>query len=208
MINKKRNQKYIKFIREKFSQTFQFDLQYIGYRQRAKSMKMSAGATKNSLYGLFPPHENAQILLAPSTLGRIVTDERNIDFKYYFDDEGNVILIERYDPTSQFNAKLVNTIFVERNKREIVALLCKGRSGSIATVSQCKLDLYGRLVRYVECTGGMNGYPYVYSVMRLKYAFGAIKIKHSVYSIWQEGDETLASEKKFVYRNGKLKEKS
>ena len=208
MINKKRNQKNLNYIREQFNQTLSFNVEYISHRDQAKRVKMSAGATKNSLYGLFPPHKDVQILLDTSTLGKIVTDGKNIDFKYYFDDEGRVIMIERYDPTSQYNAKLLNTIFVEHDKREINALLCKGKSGSISTVAQCKLDLYGRLVRYMECTCGVGGYPYVYSVMRLNYVFGTTQIKHSVYSIWQEGDETLVSERKFKYRNGNLHEKS
>ena len=208
MINKKQNRKNLNYIREQFNQELSFNIEYISFREQSKSVKMSAGATKNSLYGLFPPHDDVQILLDRYTLGRIVTDSKNIDFKYYFDGEGRVIMIERYDPTSQYNAKLLNTIFVKHGKREITALFCKGKSGSISTVAQCKLDLYGRLVRYMECSCGVGGYPYVYTVMRLKHVFGSIRIKHSVYSIWQEGDETLVSERKFKYRNGNLHEKS
>ena len=208
MINKRQNNKNLDFIREKFNQNLWYDSQYLAFKQQAKSVKMSAGATQNSLYGLFPPHKDVQILLDATTLGKITTHEENIDFKYYFDEEDRVTMIERYDPTSQYNSKLVNTIFVEHGKREINALFCKGKSGNISTVAQCKLDLYGRLIRYMECTCGVGGYPYVYSVMRLKYIFSSIKIKHSVYSIWQEGDETLVSERKFTFRNGNLKEKT
>ena len=204
MINEKNNQKYLKSLREEFNRTLYFEGKYITHVERARKIKMSAGATKNSLYGLFPPHKHVQILLDSSKLGKIVTTEKDIDFKYYFDADGKVILIERFDPTSQYNDKLVSTIFVEHEKRQINALFCKGKTGNISTVAQCKLDLYGRLVRYVECTCGVNGYPYLYSVLRLRHVAGRIKIKHSVYSIWQEGDGTLLSERKYTYRNGKL----
>ena len=207
MINKKHIQKDLEFIREEFNRTLFFDGKYTVHLERTKNMKLSSGAAKNSLYGLFPPHEDAQILLDASTLGELVTNEKNIDFKYYFDSHGKVILIERFDPTSQYNSKLVNTIFVEYEKRRINVLLCKGKTGNISTVAQCKLDLFGRLIRYMECTCGVNGYPYVYSVMRLKHVAGRKKIKHSVYSIWQEGDETLLSEREYVFKHGKLREK-
>ena len=207
MINKKYIKKDLNFIREEFNRTLFFDGKYTVHVEQAKTMKMSSGATKNSLYGLFPPHKDVQILLDGSKLGKITANEKNIDFKYYFDAEGRVILIERYDPTSQYNSKLINTIFIEHEKRQINALFCKGKTGNISTVAQCKLDLYGRLIRYMECTCGVGGYPYVYSVMRLRHIAGTVKIKHSVYSIWQEGDETLVSERKYAYRHGKLKEK-
>ena len=207
MINKKYNQKNLNFIREEFDRTLFFEGKYTTHIERAKDMKMSSGATKNSLYGLFPPHKDAQILLDRSQLGKITTNEKNIDFKYYFDDEGKVILIERYDPTSQYKDKLVNTIFVEYEKRQINVLFCKGKTGNISTVAECKLDLYGRLIRYLECTVGVDEYPYVYSVMRLQHIAKTVKIKHSVYSIWQEGDETLLSERKYTYKNGELRER-
>ena len=208
MINKKYIQKNIKFIREEFGRKLDFEEKYASHVGRAKYVRLSSGATKNSLYGLFPPHKHAQILIDSDNLGEVVADEKNIDFKYYLDASGDVIMIERFDPTSQYNSKLISTIFVEHKKREINSLFCKGKTGNISTVAQCKLDLFGRLIRYMECTCGVDGYPYVYSVMRLKHALGAIKIKHSVYSIWQEGDETLVSEKEYVFRNGKLKEKT
>lgn len=208
MINKKYNQKNINFIRNEFNRTVSFEDKYAAHIKQAKDMKMSAGAAKNSLYGLYPPHKDAQILLDRSQLGEIVTDEKNIDFKYYFDGEGKVILIERYDPTSQYKDKLVNTIFVNHEqKRQINVLFCKGKTGNISTVAECKLDLYGRLIRYLECTVGVDEYPYVYSVLRLQYIAKTVKIKHSVYSIWQEGDETLLSERKYTYKNGELRER-
>ncbi|MCH5159938.1 MAG: hypothetical protein J1F66_03710 [Clostridiales bacterium] len=205
MINKKYIQKDLNFIREEFNRKFFFDGKYTAHVDQSKDVKMSLGG-RNSLYGLFPPHKHVQILLDSENLGKIVCEEKNIDFKYYFDTDGKVILIERFDPTSQFDNKLVSTVFVEYEKREINTLFCKGKSGNISTVAQCKLDLYGRLIRYMECTCGVNGYPYVYSVMRLKHVAGTIKIKHSVYSIWQEGDETLVCERKYVFKHGKLRE--
>ena len=207
MINKKYIQKDLKYIRKEFNQKLDFEDEYASHVGRAKYVRLSSGATKNSLYGLFPPHKHAQILIDSSKLGEVVTDEKNIDFKYYFDVDGNVILLERFDPTSQYNAKLISTIFVEHKKRKINTLFCKGKTGNITTVAQCKLDLFGRLIRYMECTCGVDGYPYVYTVLRLKHTAGRIKIKQSVYSIWQARDETLESERSYVFKHGKLREK-
>ena len=207
MINKKYIKKNLKFIRKEFSRKLSFEEEYASHVKQAKYVLLSSGATTNSLYGLFPPHKHAQILIDNKKLGQITTVEKNIDFKYYLDSDGKVIMLERFDPTSQYNSKLISTIFVEHKKREINALFCKGKTGNISTVTQCKLDLYGRLIRYMECTCGVDGYPYVYSVTRLKHKLGKIKIKHSVYSIWQEGDEILVGEREYVFRNGKLREK-
>ena len=207
MINKKTNQKYLKTLREEFNRTLFFEGKYTTHVERATTVKTSAGAMKNSLYGLFPPHKEVNILAEREKLGKIVNDDKKIDFKYYFDESGKVILIERFDPTSQYNDKLVSTIFVEyEEKRLINVLFCKGRTENITTVAQCKLDLYGRLIRYTECTCGVNGYPYVYTVMRLKHHGKTVKVQHSVYSIWQEGDETLTSERKYTLKNGNLRE--
>ena len=207
MINKKYNQQNIDFIREEFNRLVSFEEKYAEHVGRAVKMTQSSGATKNSLYGLYPPHKDVQILLNRSELGKITSEEKNIDFKYYFDDEGRVILIERYDSTSQYNDKLVSTIFVEyERKRQINVVFCKAKTGNVSTVAQCKLDLYGRLIRYLECTVGVDEYPYVYSVMRLQHVAKTVKIKHSVYSVWQEGDETLQSERKYTYKNGELRE--
>ena len=207
MINKKNNQKYLNFIREQFNKKMVFDDLYAARAGVAAKVTCSAGATKNSLYGLFPPHKDVQILLEREKLGKIVSDDKNIDFKYYFDQEGKVTMLERFDPTSQYVDKLIGTVFITHEKRTIDALFCKRHTASVSTVAQCKLDLYGRLVRYVECTCGVNGYPYVYSVLRLGYVAGNVKIQHSVYSIWQDGDPILASERKFVQkRNGELRE--
>lgn len=207
MINKKTNQKYLNFISEQFNKTFDFDAEYAARVGKASKVTCSAGATKNSLYGLFPPHKYVQILLEHENLGKTVTDEVNVDFKYYFDQEGKVTMLERFDPTSQYVDKLIGTIFVTHGKREIDAIFCKRHTASVSTVAQCKLDLYGRLARYMECTCGVNGYPYVYSVLRLSYVAGNVKIQHSVYSIWQDGDPILASERKYVRkRNGELRE--
>ena len=209
MAIKKRDQKYIKSIREQFNRELFFEGKYTTHVERATTVKMSAGATKNSLYGLFPPHSDVNILADTGKLGKLVTDSKNIDFKYYFDKDGKVILIERFDTTSQYNDKLVGTVFVEYEKnREINALLCKGKTENISTVSKCKLDLYGRLIRYVECTCGVNGYPYVYTILRLQHFGKTINVRHSVYSVWQEGDELMTSEKKYTYKNGILREKS
>lgn len=206
MINKKVNQKNLKFFREEFNRVIYFDGKYAAHLEQAVEMKMSSGAAKGSLYGIFPPHEEVNALLDAEKLGKLTTEPKNVDFKYYFDADGKVILIERFDPTSQYNDKLVNTIFVEYEKRRINVLFCKGRTESISTVAQCKLDLYGRLRAYLECTCGVNGFPYVYTVMRLTHAANSLTIRQSVYSIWQEGDETLMSERKFVLKNGKLRE--
>ena len=179
MINKKTNQKYLKLIREEFNKQIDFDAEYAARVGGAAKVTCSAGATKNSLYGLFPPHKDVQILLEREKLGKIVDEEQNIDFKYYFDGEGKVTMLERYDPTSQYVDKLIGTVLVTHEKRTIKALFCKRHTPSVSTVAQCKLDLYGRLVRYVECTCGVNGYPYVYSVLRLGYIAGSIKIQQA-----------------------------
>ena len=205
MINKKTNQKYLNFIREEFNRTIFFDGMRASRVEQATKVTCSAGATKNSLYGLFPPHKDVNILLDGEKLGKTVDEDKNIDFKYYFDGDGKVIMIERFDPTSQYNDKFIGTVFVEHEKRTVNALICKGRTVNVSTVAQCKLDLYGRLIRYMECTCGVNGYPYVYSVMRLSHVAGSVRIQHSVYSIWQDGDPTTVSERKYVLkRNGKL----
>ena len=208
MINKKTNLKYLSYIREEFNQRINFEQKYAAYTARAVRTLCSSGATKNSLYGLFAPHEDVQILFDRSELGEVTTDEKNIDFKYYFDSRDRLILIERFDPTSQYNNKLVNTIFVEYKKRRIKVLFCKGKTGNVQTIAECKLDLFDRVIRFLECTVGVDEYPYVYSVTRLKHALASIKIQRSVYSIWQAGDETLLSEKKYVYSFGKLREKT
>lgn len=205
MAIKKLDQKYIKSIRAEFNRELSFENNYTTRVQRAKQVKMSTGATNNSLYGLFPPHADVNILADTDKLGKVVSEDKNVDFKYYFDEDGKVILIERYDPTSQYVDKRVGTVFVEHKKnREINALLCKGKTESISTIAKCKLDLYGRLIRYVECTCGVNGYPYVYTIMRLQHFGKTVNVRHSVYSVWQEGDELMTSEKKYVYKNGIL----
>ena len=204
---KKIDPKYQEFIREEFARVLFFEGKYTTHVERSTKVKMSAGATKNSLYGLFPPLADVNILADQSQFGKLVTEEQNLDFKYYFDSEGKVILIERFDPTSQYKDKLVNTIFVEyEEKRQVNVLFCKGKTESISTVAQCKLDLYGRLIRYVECTCGVNGYPYVYSILRLSHQGKNVKIRHSVYSVWQDGEETMTSERKYVKKNGILRE--
>lgn len=207
MISKKQNLKNLNSIREEFNRTLFFDGKYATHIERVAKVKMSAGATQNSLYGLFPPHSDINLLADRTKLGKIVESDKDVDFKYYFDKHGRVILIERFDPTSQYSDKLVATIFVEHEvRRKINVLFCKGRTENISTVAECKLDLYGRLIRYTECTCGVNGYPYVYSVMRLRHRGERVKIKRSVYSIWQDGDETKLSERKYAYKNGILRE--
>ena len=204
----KNDQKYIDSIRKEFNRKLTFEGKYDRHVSLAHDVKMSAGATKYSLYGLYPPHSDVNVLNETDKLGKLVTDGKNIDFRYYFDEKGKVILIERFDPTSQYVDKRVGTVFVEyETNREITALLCKGKTASITTVSKCKLDLYGRLIRYVECTCGVNGYPYVYTIMRLRHSGKTIEVRHSVYSLWQEGDELKTSERKYLYKNGILREK-
>ena len=205
---KRLDKKYINSIREEFNRKLFFEGKYATHVERATVVKTSAGATRNSLYGLFPPHSDVNVLADTGKLGKLVADGKNVDFKYYFDKDGKVILIERFDPTSQYNDKLVGTVFVEyEKKREINALLCKGKTENISTVAKCKLDLFGRLIRYVECTCGVNGYPYVYTILRLQHVGKTINVKQSVYSVWQEGDELMTSEKKYVYKNGTLRKK-
>ena len=207
MAYKQLDQKYLNSIRDEFNRVLFYEGKYASHIERATKMLMSAGATQNSLYGLFPPHSDINILTDRTKLGKLVSVEKNIDFKYYFDSQDRVILIERFDPTSQYQDKLVNTIFVEyEERRAINVLFCKGRTESIYTVAQCKLDLYGRLIRYLECTCGVNGYPYVYSIMRLKHQGERDDIRHSVYSIWQEGEEILTSERKYIKKRGQLRE--
>ena len=207
MINRKYNLKNLKYIREEFDRVLYFEGKYTSHVERADWIKMSAGATKSSLYGLFPPHPDVSILIDGTQLGKIVEEEKNLDFKYYFDKKCKLILIERFDPTSQYNDKLVNTVFIEyEKKRRINVLFCKGRTENIATVAECKLDLFGRLVRYVECTCGVNGHPYVYTIQRYGYSGNTVKVKQSVYSIWQDGEETKLSERKYVLKKGKLRE--
>ena len=207
MASKKYDEKYKNSIRDEFGRVLFFEGKYASHVERATKVLMSAGATKNSLYGLFPPHSDVNVLADDTSLGKIVTEEKNIDFKYYFDSNGKVILIERFDPTSQYKDKLVNTIFVEREEKRLInVLFCKGKTESIATVAQCKLDLYGRLIRYVECTCGVNGYPYLYKVMRLIHQGKTVKIQNSVYSVWQEGEETMTSQRVYLKKNGELKE--
>lgn len=208
MINKKTNQKYLKTIREEFNRVLYYEGKYATHVERANDVRMSAGATKNTLYGMFAPHPDVNILADRNTLGKLVAGGKDIDFKYYFDKTGKVILIERFDPTSQYQDKLVNTVFVEyEEKRLINVLFCKGRTENISTVAQCKLDLYGRLIRYTECTCGVNGYPYLFTVLRLKHhTNNDVDVSQSVYSIWQNGDETLTSERKYKLKNGKLRE--
>ena len=204
---KRHDEKYKEDIRAEFNRVLFFEGKYATHVERAMQVKMSAGATKNSLYGLFPPHSDVHILADSTKLGKIVTEDKNIDFKYYFDDKGKVILIERFDPTSQYRDKLVDTVFVEyEQKRLINVLFCKGKTESISTVAQCKLDLYGRLVRYVECTCGVNGYPYVYKILRLKHQGKTVEIQHSTCSVWQDGEETMTSQRNYVKRNGILRE--
>ena len=205
MANKKLEQKYVNSIREQFGRVLFFEGKYATHVERATKTLQSSGATKNSLYGLFPPHSDVNILADRSKLGEITSENKNIDFKYYFDKDGKVILIERFDATSQYVDKLISTIFVEYEERRLInVLFCKGKTEHITTVAQCKLDLYGRLIRYVECTCGVNGYPYLYTIMRLKHQSNLVKIRQSEYSIWQEGEETLTGERRFVLRNGKL----
>lgn len=207
MVNKKANQKNLKYIREEFGRTLFFEGKYTTHLERAVEVKMSAGATQNSLYGLFPPLADVQILLDRERLGKLVTEEKGIDFKYYFDDQGRVIMIERFDPTSQYGDKLVSTIFVEyEQKRQIDVIFCKGRTEHITTVAQCKLDLFGRLIRYMECTCGVNDFPYVYRVMSLQHVAKTVKVRHTVYSVWQDGDETVTSFTKYLYKNGQLRQ--
>ena len=209
MAIKKLDQKYINSIRKEFNRKLNFQAKYTVCVQCAAKTAMSAGATASSLYGLFPPHADVNVLTDVSRLGKVVSDGKNVDFKYYFDKDGNVILIERFDPTSQYVDKLVGTVFVEYAKnREITALVCKGKTENISTVAKCKLDLYGRLIRYVECTCGVNGYPYVYTIMRLQHFGKTINVRHSVYSVWQEGDEMMTSEKRYDYKNGILRQKT
>ena len=200
------NHKDINSIRDEFNRVLFFEGKYTTHVERATKVIVSAGATKNSLYGLFPPHSDVNVLADRSKLGKIVADGKNIDFKYSFDNDGKLILIERFDPTSQYNDKLISTIFVEYEKRLINVLFCKGKTESITTVAQCKLDLYGRLRRYVECTCGVDGYPYVYSVLRLNHQGKTVKIRHSVYSVWQDGEETMMSERQYLLKNGQLRE--
>ena len=207
MNEKKLNQKYFEAIRKQFSRKFNFEGKYDAHKDAAKYIRMSRGATQTSLYGLYPPHAEINLLTDTSKLGEVVVDGKYIDFKYFFDGKDRVTMIDRYDPTSQYYDKRVGTIFVEHEKhREINVLICKGRTESITTVAKCKLDLYGRLIRYVECTCGVDEYPYVYTVMRLKHNGGKVKITHSVYSVWQQGDEVKTSERKYVYKRGKLYE--
>ena len=208
MINEKYNQKYLKSIREEFNRKINFKEKYAAYVNKTAKTVFSSGALDNSFYGLYEPHEDLKMLFDHTRLGTVTTDGKNIDFKYYLDRDGNVLMTERYDPTSQYPDKLVNTIFVEYKKRQVNAIFCKGKTGNISTIAQCKLDLFDRLIRYVECTVGVDEYPYVYSVTRFKRALGRVKIKRSVYSIWQEGDKTLLSEKEYVYAFGKLREKA
>ena len=208
MINKKYNQQHLNYIREQFGRVLFFDGKYASHVERAVTTRMSAGATQSSLYGLYPPHRDVAVMLDVTKLGKIVNEADNLDFKYYFDDRGKVILIDRFDPTSQYCDKLVNTIFVEyEEKRKINVLFCKGRTENIATVAECKLDLYGRLIRYVECTCGTNGHPYLYTVMRFRHVGGTTKISQSVYHVWQDGEEMKMSDRKFVLRRNKLREK-
>lgn len=175
-------------------------------------IKMSSGNKAHVPYGLYPPDKKVYILYASKKIGHITKIEQDAEYKYYFNKDGKIILIEHYEPhKGNLNESfLLSCIFYEYQDDKIHIICTHRNTNKITFVANCEFNKDGELVRYlcgeyIKFTKKISFETVSYKELILKYNKKDINITYNIFykDLLKDAQPSKKTES-YVYRNDLL----
>ncbi len=199
------NLEYIKSI---YAKGINCQQRYVECIARATEVQMSRGNTSYSPYGMYPPDMNIYILMSSKKYGHLTKKEKGIDNKYYFDEDGKVILMETYSPQSEigYDIKPYLCTFFDYNKSTIDIVICRINKNEIAGVAKCDFNDKGQLIHYLEGDYDSFSDAIRYTEMFYDYKGEEVHVTYNTYGEITKNTKPLTSTRRYVCCNGINKE--
>lgn len=121
---------------------------YESIKSNNKNTKMTRSRKSSlSIFGMFVPDTMINFCTGGDYVGKLTHTEKGIDYKYYFDDNGKVVLTERYANRDGVVSEL---IFYFYNQPDVEFVLYRVERNEIGMVGIYQYNEDNRLAKYLE----------------------------------------------------------